>query len=212
MYRSSLSQTAIGAVAAATCALALSLLISGCQTKYERQVAFTAALNNYYSARQDCLFPSPIKFPVAANTLNADQKNEFDALVAAGLMQHSGAQETDHKRHDASREEYELSNIGQFDWTADQVHVGYGNFCVGHPQVNAIQSSTEVDGTTPTRYKVSYRDQVILPAWATYPKVEKAFPEVVQDSAGQTSTATMVETGGGWKVQNVSPPVANPLS
>jgi len=211
MTGSHLTRASIVAVAAAVCALASALLISGCQTKYDRQVAFTAALNNYYSARQDCLFADPIQFPVAANTLSKNQKAQFDALVSAGLLQHQATPKADHKRHESSKEEYALSNIGRLDWTADQARMGYGNFCFGNPQVNGIQNSTEMAGDTPTRYKVSYRDQVILPAWASEPQVEKAFPQIVKDSSGQTSSATLVKSSSGWKVQNVSPPAATPM-
>lgn len=211
MCRSTITQTAIGATASVVCALALSLLISGCQTAYERQTAFTAALNNYYSVRQDCLFPGSIKFPIAGTNLNGDQKNELDALVDVGLLQRAAAHKTAHSRHEASPGEYELSNIGRLDWTADQARMGYGNFCFGHPQVNAIQHSTEIAGVTPTRYKVSYHDQVILPAWAEEPQVEKAFPKVIEESTGESSTATMIKSSGGWKVQNVSPPAPNPM-
>jgi hypothetical protein len=206
-----IARTSIVAVAAAACALASSLLISGCQTKYDRQVAFTAALNNYYSARQDCLFADSIQFPVSANTLNKDQKAQFDALVTAGLLQRQTTQNAVHKHHQSSPEGYALSNIGRLDWTADQAHMGYGNFCIGNPQVNGIQNSTEMAGVTPTRYKVSYRDRVILPAWASEPQVERAFPKVVEDSSGQTSSATLVKSSSGWKVQNVSPPAATPM-
>jgi hypothetical protein len=215
MSRFPFAQTSMAA-AAAVCALAFSLLICGCQTKVERQAAFTAALNNYYSARQDCLFPDPIKFPIAPDTKNRDEKQEFDALVKAGLLLPEGTQKaahvrrTAHARHEG-RGAYELSDVGRLDWTADQARIGYGNFCFGHPQVNAIQNSAEIAGVTPTRYKVSYRDRVILPAWAAEPQVEKAFPEIVKDSSGQTSTATMVKSSSGWKVQNVSPPVTNPM-
>lgn len=211
MSGSQFARASIVAVAAAVCALASSLLISGCQTKYDRQVAFTAALNNYYSVRQDCLFANPIQFPVAANTLNKEQKAQFDALVTAGLLQRQGAQDAIHKHHQSSAEEYALSNIGRLDWTADQSRVGYGNFCLGNPQVNGIQNSTEMAGATPTRYKVRYRDRVILPAWASEPQVEKAFPQIVRDSSGQTSSATLVKSSSGWKVQNVSPPAATPM-
>jgi len=211
MSRFAFAQTSIGAVAAAVCALAGSLLISGCQTKVERQAAFTAALNNYYGVRQDCLFSSPLKFPVTENSLNKDQKAQLDALVGAGLLQREAAQQGAHKRHAPTGEEYALSNIGRLDWTVDQTRVGYGNFCLGNPQVNGIQKSTEIAGATPTRYKVSYRDRVILPAWAAEPQVKKAFPEVVKDSSGQTATATMVKSSSGWKVQNVSPHAATPM-
>lgn len=211
MSASQFARTSIVAVAAAACALASSLLISGCQTKYDRQMAFTAALNNYYSARQDCLFADPIQFPVAANTLSKDQKAQFDALVAAGLLQQQTTQSAEHKRHQSPAKGYALSNIGRLDWTADQARVGSGNFCFGNPQVNGIQNSTEMAGVTPTRYKVSYRDRVILPAWASEPQVEKAFPQIVRDNSGQTSSATLVKSSSGWKVQNVSPPAATPM-
>jgi hypothetical protein len=206
-----ITRTWIAAATGAVIPFAFALLISGCQTKYERNAAITAALNNYYGTHQDCLFADAIKFPERADAENQAETNELDALVDAGLLQRTGADNTGHARRRGHGAEYQLSNIGRQDWTTDSERQGYGNFCFGHPQVSAIDRSTEVHGGSLMRYYVSYRDQVVLPLWATMPEVERAFPSVVKDSSGQTATATMVKNSNGWKVQNVSPPVANPL-
>lgn len=200
------------AIATAVCTISFALLISGCQTEFERRGAFKAALNTYYSARPDCLFSSPIKFPETASPNDKDEMQQLDALVQAGLVQKASAEETGHTHHRNQGNQYKLTDIGRLDWTADQAQIGYGNFCFGNPHVNAIQSASKVSGSDPTQYDVHFRDRVILPDWATNPQIQKAFPAVVKDSSGQSATATLVQSNNTWKVMKVVPPASTPTS
>ncbi len=204
------TRTGFVALATAICALGMAMLIAGCQTKAEHDAAFKTALNTYYSGHQDCLWSNPVKFPESADTRKADQLKEFDALVDAGLLQRTGGTEARHARHEERRREYALSDIGRLDWTADQARSGYGNFCFGHPQVNAIESYSKVS-TGSSEYDVSFRDSVTLPAWATIPQVKQAFPKVANASTGQAASATVVKNSNGWQVMNVSPASATPM-
>jgi hypothetical protein len=206
-----MTRRSMAAAAVAACTLALALLVSGCQTEYERNVAITAALNNFYSTHQDCLFSTAVKFPETADPADQAETKGLDSLVDAGLLRRTQVNETGHARHREHLVEYQLTNVGQEDWTTDQHRQGYGNFCFGHAQLSTIESATKVPGDGVTRYYVGYQDQVMLPLWATTPQVEQAFPFVAKDSAGRTATATVVKSGNSWRVLDVSPPVANPL-
>ena len=206
-----ITRTGIVAAATAICALGMAVLITGCQTKAERNAAFKTALNTYYSGHQDCLWSSPIKFPITADAGDENQVKALNALVDAGLLQRTEAEKARHARHEERRTEYELSDIGRLDWTADQARTGYGNFCFGHPQVNAIESYTKVNSGITPKYNVSFRDSVTLPAWATLPQVKQAFPKVADASHGQTANATVTKSNNGWQVQNVNPATATPM-
>jgi hypothetical protein len=199
---STTTRTGILAATAAICALGAALLTSGCQTKADRDAAFMTALNTYYGNQDDCLFASPIKFPQTLNRGDENEVKEFDALVDAGLLQREGVEKTRRARHEESGGKYGLSDIGQVDWTADDAHPGYGNFCYGHPQVNTIESYSKVSSGS---YRVSYRDDLMLPAWAQTPQVEKVFPKIAKARNVQTATATLERNGSGWQVQKVSP-------
>jgi len=199
-------RTGIFAAATIVCTLGIAGLITGCQSSQAKKAGFDTALNNFYSNRKDCLWTNPIKLPEAANGVKADEAKEFNALVDAGLLETAPADT--HRRHE---DEYKLSDMGRLNWTADPTRAGYGNFCFGTPKVNTIESYTRLSNPGETEYQVSYRDIVALPAWATTPSVKKVFPQVSQDSSGQTATATLIKNGNGWKVQTVSRPGGTPV-
>lgn len=205
--------TSKGFVLAATmiCALGMAGFLMGCQSSAERESAFTTALNTYYSNNHECLFANSIKFPLTVNAKDEDQAKELDALVDAGLLNRPGAEKTRHARHEERGAEYELSDMGRLNWTADVTRKDYGNFCIGHPQVNTIESYKKVTDTATTEYDVSYRDSVMLPAWASMPPIEKAFPMVAEDGSGQTDSATLIKDNNGWKVENVSQASGTPV-
>ncbi len=210
MPRTRISPTWFVAATAAFCTLGITLLISGCQANVNHDAAFTTALDTYYSNRPDCLFANPIKFPESTSARNNEEMQEFQALVAAGLLEPAGVRKV-HARRGEREDEYKLTDIGRLDWTADQARIGYGNFCIGHPQVNAIESFSRVSGSSPIKYDVSYSDKVTLPAWAATPQVKQAFPAVTKDSSGQTAKATLVKSNNRWKVMNVTPPASTPM-
>jgi hypothetical protein len=178
-------------------------LIAGCESSTAQKAAFRTALDKYYGSEQDCLWTSPIKMPAVVIASNEDQAKEFDALVTAGLLDRVKAEKTRHGRKSASEEEYELSDMGRANWTADASRPGYGNFCFGHPRVNAVESYSRVRGANGTEFDVSYRNSVMLPPWANVPQVEKAFPAISEEGSAQTASATLIKNGNGWKVQDV---------
>jgi len=199
-----------GMVAATlVCAFGIAVLVAGCQSSAAKKAGFDTALNKFYSSRQDCLWTNPIKFPEMAPT--ASETQEFNALVDAGLLEKTQATTARRRGRSAEAAKYVLSDYGRLIWKADPARAGYGNFCLGAPQVNTIESYTRVGSAGATEYEVNYRDIVKLPAWATTPSVKKVFPQVSEDSNGQTATATLVKNGNGWKVQTVSPPQPKPM-
>jgi hypothetical protein len=99
---------------------------------------------------------------------------------------------------------YDLSDQGRSAWIADPSEPGYGNFCFGHPKVNSIDSFTPDTGGA-TQYSVNYHYGVTLPSWANNAEMQTAFPSVAALGAGQSATATLIQTGNGWQVQSVSP-------
>ncbi len=186
-------------------------LAAGCKKNAVDQSAFKSALNNYYSSRQDCLWSSPVKFPVQADTSNDEQTKSFDALTDAGLLMRKSAEKKRFLIGSKQVNDYDLSDQGRTAWTADPSQPGYGNFCFGHPEVTAVDGFTPADDTD-TRYTVNYHyGDTHLPAWATSAEMKTAFPRLAAvNAATQTGTASLTKTNDSWQVQNVQP--ANPAS
>lgn len=187
-------------------AFTMSASIAGCNASKEQKDTFKSALNNYYSSKQDCLWVNPIKLPAAVD--DGDQAQKFNALVDAGLLQPAPGDKARDSNHAG---EYVLSDMGKFVWTADPAHPGYGNFCFGPPQVDAVVNFKRIGGAGAEQYAVRYRASVSLPAWADVPQIEKAFPKLAAETAGQSASATLSRNNNGWQVQDVSPPVQSPL-
>jgi hypothetical protein len=198
--------TRLAIVASALLAvLGLTVLVAGCASTEEYKSEFKTALNGYYSSREECLWPESIKLPATAE---GAQAAKFDALVDAGLLKREQAK----GRRGARRaHEYELSDMGRVNWTADAARPGYGDFCFGHPQVNSVDTFQRTSGAGETKYAVSFHDSVMLPAWAAEQPIKKAFPKAIATGSGQSASATVVKEDNGWKVQNVSPQPSNPV-
>ena len=181
------------------------LFAAGCHSKVMDKEEFRSALNNYYSTQQSCLWSSPVRFPTQADTNSDSTKTmHFDALTDAGLLRRIP---TEKKRFLIGSKEvnnYDLSDQGRSNWTADPAQPGYGNFCFGHPKVNSIDSFTPDTGGA-TQYQVSYHYGASLPSWANSAEIQTAFPSVAALSAGQSAAATLTQNGDTWQVQNVAP-------
>jgi len=184
--------------------LGLLALGIGCQKNRVDPGAFKSAINNYYSARPECVWTTPVKFPVQAETAKEDETKGFDALVDAGFLARTSAEK---KKLLGSKQvnDYDLTDKGRSNWTADQTQPGYGNFCFGHADV------TNVDGYTPhddnaTQYTVNYHYAVSHPAgWANSAEMQSAFPRIASLTSGQrTGTATLVKGDNGWNVTQAS--------
>lgn len=178
----------------------------GCRKNAVDKMAFKSALNNFYSGRQDCLWNSPIKFPVQADTSNDDQTKGFDALTDAGMLTRKAAEKKRFLIGSKQVNDYDLSEQGRTSYVADPTQPGYGNFCYGHPEVISIDGYTPADDTQ-TRYTVTYHyGAANVPGWANSAEIKTAFPRLATETSGtQTATASLVKSNDSWQVQNVQP-------
>ena len=182
------------------------LIAGGCRkTNMVDKSAFTSALNDYYNARQECVWSSPVKFPAQADTSNDNQTKGFDALTDAGLLARTSAEKKRFLIGSKQVNNYDLSDKGRSTWTADQTQPGYGNFCYGHLQVTAIDNYTPPDTADATQYTVSYHyNMPNVPDWANSTEMKTAFPKIASDTSGQlAATANLVKSTSGWQVGSV---------
>ena len=186
------------------CSIGLLALGVGCQKNRVDPGAFKHAINDYLSARPECVWSAPVKFPAQADAKNEDQTKGFDALVDAGFLTRTPVEK---KKLLGSKQanDYDLTDKGRSNWTADQTQPGYGNFCFGHADV------TNVDGYSPhednaTQYTVDYHYAVSHPAgWADSTEMKAAFPRIASLTSGQrTGTATLLKGNNGWQVSQAS--------
>jgi|SRR5271156_2576851 len=185
------------------------LTAAGCRTNTVDKGAFKSAINDYYGAKQECLWSSSIKFPAQADTSNDAQTKGFDALTDAGMLTRTSAEKKRFLIGSKQVNDYDLSDKGRTVWTADASQPGYGNFCFGHREVTSIDSFTPPDANA-TQYAVNYHYAVTgVPDWASTPEMKTGFPTLAADTSGQqTATATLVKSDKGWQVTGVHP--ANP--
>jgi hypothetical protein len=180
------------------------IFAAGCKKNAVDTLAFKSALNAYYSGRQDCLWPAPVKFPAQADTSDDAETKSYDALTDAGLLTRAAAEKKRFLVGSKSVNNYDLSDQGRSSWTPDTSQPGYGNFCFGHPEVTSIDGYTPTDDSQ-TRYNVTYHVGLgNVPAWANSAEVKTAFPKVGTETSGQQmATAALIKTANGWQVQNV---------
>ena len=178
------------------------MLGAGCKKNTVDKTAFKSALNNYLASKQECLWTAPVKLPAQADASNDDQTKGFDALTDAGLLTRKAVEKKRFLVGSKQANDYDLSDQGRTNWTADPSQPGYGNFCYGHPQVTSIDSySPETDSAT--QYTVTYHYQASNPpAWANSAEMTTAFPKLSSASTPQSGTATLVKSDNGWLVQN----------
>ena len=184
------------------------MLVAGCRkTNFVDKAAFKSAINNYYSTRQDCLWSSPVKFPVQADTSNYEQTKGYDALTDAGFLVRQAAEKKRFLIGSKQVNNYDLSDKGRSSWMADQTQPGFGNFCFGHREVTTIDGFTPADVSDATQYSVSYHyDVARVPAWASTVEMKTAFPKLAIDTSGQqTGVASLVKSNSGWQVNSVTP-------
>lgn len=191
---------------AAVCGAAL--LAAGChKTNHVDKGAFKSAINDYYGARQECVWSSPMKFPAQADTSNENQTKGFDALTDAGLLTRSSAEKKRFLIGSKQVNDYDISAKGRAVWSADQSQPGYGNFCYGPASVTSIDSYTPNDNPDASSYSVTYHYKVTsLPGWAQSGEMQTAFPNIAADASGnQMATANLTKSTNGWQVGSVQP-------
>jgi len=183
---------------------------AGCKSNTVDKGAFKSAIDNYLSSQQDCLWSTPIKFPVQADTNNDEQTRGYDALVDAGLLTRGSAEKKRFLIGSKQVNDYDLSDKGRSAWTTDQTQPGYGNFCFGHPTVTAIDNYTPADPDA-VQYTVNYRYGLhSLPDWANSIEMKTAYPKLSSESSGQRSgSAQLAKSNNGWLVSNVQPAPAS---
>lgn len=193
-------------IVAATAAIIAFFVVLGVQRPAKYKMAFSATLNNYLSSHQECLWQESIQFPARVDADNIAQITRFNALVDAGLLNKTLAAKDRHDKRAVKAIEYSLSDMGRVNWTPDRSQPGYGNFCIGHLRVSSVNHYRRLGGLRSTAFQVRYRDAVMLPAWAQIPQVEKAFPQLVKESQGETDFATLIRRDNRWHVQTITSP------
>lgn len=182
--------------------IGLLAVAGGCKKNSVDPGAFKSAINNYYSARPECVWSNPVKFPVQADPAKEDETRGLDALVDAGFLARTPVEK---KKLLGSKpvNDYDLTDKGRSTWTADQTQPGYGNFCFGHADVTNIDGYTPHDSNA-TQVQVDYHYGVSHPAgWANSTEMKSAFPRIASLTSGQrTGTATLLKGDNGWQVTN----------
>lgn len=187
----------------AVCAAMLG--VAGCRrTNHADKSAFKSAINDYYGARQECVWEAPVKFPAQADTANEDETKGFDALTDAGLLTRQSAEKKRFLIGSKQVNNYDISDKGRATWTADQTQPGYGNFCYGHASVTSIDSYTPSNPDADS-YSVTYNYKVTsLPGWAQSTEMQTAFPKVTSDTSGnEMAMANLTKSSDGWQVGSV---------
>ena len=178
--------------------------VAGCHSNSVNTSAFQSAINSYYASHQDCLWSQAVKFPVQADSSDEGQTAQFDALTDAGLLKRIPGEKQRFLIGSKRVNNYDLSDKGRSSWTVDPTQPGYGNFCLGTPEVTSIDSYSPGADANASQYTITYRFSVPLPGWANTSEIKTAFPRAARDGNGQEATATLVKSQDGWQVQNVS--------
>jgi hypothetical protein len=166
------------------------LFIAGCGTDTKPTDAkLQKGLNAYFGARNECLFPTPVKFPyeVSPGTTAKDDARRMDALTHAGLLEKQSAAAIHVER-------YTLTLAGERE---------KGRFCYGHREVTSVDEFTppvKQNGflQTTVKYQATMMD---IPVWAKTDEVRAAFPEMAAAISGpQPGEIAMENAGAGWQV------------
>lgn len=186
----------------------LLLAAAGCRhTNIVNRAAFKSALDNYYAARQQCVWTAPVKFPVQVDTSDDAQTKGYDALTDAGLLTRTPQEKKRFLIGSKQVNDYDISSKGRSVWTADQTQPGYGNFCYGHLSASSIDSYSPSNDPNASSYSVTYHYKVdSLPDWAKPAEMQTAFPKVASDANGsEMATANLTQSTDGWQVGSVQP-------
>ncbi len=166
---------------------------------------FKKAIGNYYNAHGECVWSSPVKFPVEADPKAGDQTAGYDALTDAGLLTRSSAQKKVFIFGSKQVNDYDLSSKGRSDWTPDPQQPGSGNFCFGRRVVTSIDNFTASSDSKGAQIaSVDYHYTLGSVAdWAKSTEMQTAFPTIQADLSGtKVDKATLVNTDDGWQVSH----------
>ena len=170
---------------------------TGCKQRVD-VTPFKAAINQSFVGRHECVWPEPTKLPAEVDPTKDERIRDFDALTDAGLLIRETVVEGAPRVASKQTNKFDLSDTGHSSWTPDPGRPGYGNFCVGHFNVTAVDKVTPNDPSNPTQYSVDYRYEVEgIPGWARTPESMRAFRRIAADTSIQSATATVVKGADG---------------
>jgi hypothetical protein len=189
------------------------ILVAGCKKTDDNTINFTNAINTWYAAHPACLWDDPIKLPVQVTTSDTAKTTGYDALVDQGLLQRTTAEKKVFIIGSKQVTNYDLTDKGRSNWTADTTQPGFGNFCYGHRSVSSIDNTTPTNDQPGATTLVTYRYKFSgAPSWASAAETQTAFPGIQGNLAtAQAASATLIDTSSGWTVQ-APPPSHKPLT
>jgi hypothetical protein len=165
-----------------TASIALASLLTattGCHSKT------TAALNMYFVAHPECLFPESPRFPY--ETSDPVKTKQMNTLVASQLL-------TVEEERDLHASRYTPTQMGER---------AAPRFCYGHRMISSIDSFTppaQANGFLETQIAYHYTMEEV-PVWAKPASVQAAFPALAHDASGTaTGKATLARSGVDWQV------------
>jgi len=181
----------------AVVALAVSSLlwISGCQPSKTAATNenYMAALNSYYAAHDECLFPGGLRFPYEVSEKGGEVAGApvtakgLEALKNAGMVDRTEDKELQVYR-------YAMTAAGTRATAA---------FCYGHRVLSSIDSASEptkVNGFPETQVTYHYK-LMDVPVWAKSDAIQAVFPvmgKVLKD--GGEGKSRLSQTMAGWQV------------
>jgi hypothetical protein len=186
------------------CAVAVLIVAAGCHSKQAASTSnFKTAIGNYYNAHPECVWASPVKFPVEVDPNNSDQSTQYNALFDSGLLTRTTQQKREFIFGSKQVSVYDLSAKGRSLWSPEQTQPGYGNFCFGHRAVTSVDNfTTSSNGNGDQIANVDYHwDLTGVAGWANSTEMKTAFPTIQADESGsQVAQATLANTSDGWQV------------
>jgi hypothetical protein len=186
--------------------VAAMLLAAGCHSKNNADTAnFKSAIDDYYRDRQECVWPSAVKFPAQVEASKDEQTKGFDALTDSGLLTRKAEEKKRFLIGSKQVTNYDVSDKGRSVWAVDPSQPGYGNFCFGHREVTSVGTFNTAPGPNGVNAAtVNYQYQLAgVPAWVQAPEIKAAFPNVQHALAGiQATTSKLIQTQNGWMVSS----------
>lgn len=184
----------------------LLLMATGCTSKKAPSKSnFKTAIGNYYNAHPECVWASPVKFPVEVDPKNNGQSSQYDALFDAGLLTRNAEQKKVFIFGSKQVNMYDLSSKGRSLWAPDQTQPGYGNFCFGHRDVTSVDNfTTSTNSNGAEIANVDYHwDLTGAADWASSTEMQTAFPTIQADKSGsKVAQATLINTDHGWQLSH----------
>ena len=166
------------------------LWVAGCGTDIKpTNDKLQKSLNAYFEAHNECLFPTPLKFPyeVSPGSNAKEEEKQMDAMTRVGLLE----KQTGAAIH---VERYTLTPLGERQ---------KGRFCYGHRQVASVDEFTPpVKQNGFLQISVKYHATMMeVPVWARTDEMRVAFPQMaIAISGPQPGEVMMENAGAGWQV------------